>query len=878
MGYSEVERVLVDARNAEMICEVASQIREAIGRVGVDCETQDTERHAGLNRFCGYREDGSKAANKSLVFDTRKTVITGFSTYIEGDTKAYYFNLAHADVENRLRDDAPLWSLFEAISNAKVLAHNAAYEIMAFTGLLTFKDITCTMQLATSAYGPDEYSREDFLTGGIGTLASKFSESVEVCQQYTGDRNGDPEVGKLFASVLSKESHSASSYNGFVKDLAYGYGLKKAVQKFCGYTMSSYQDTLGENTHMGQLTGEQATYYGCDDAIWCVRLAEKLFEYLLLRSPEVVETFFAQENPMVAVFAQLWTNGCKINLDAVKVAQGKERIAFYEVIRELHRVINERLPFQTDPHEGLLKYERWYQSNWAKYRGRLEAFANAPFPTDVYAGSQMVRSPVSNAWAAERKLPESSGLNLGHYMPMRVLLYDLLQLDVMTYQGKVQSDAEARGALLETAVERNHPAVDILKPLSELSRVDQVMKLYLNPYLDLTDPETQKVYPVVSSELATRRMASKHPNSMQLSKYGKSNYVRGFYLPDQEDHVLVSMDWSGIELVVIGELSQDPVFREAYAQLPHGDLHIAAAAEVLDASVETLKAIKNLPEDYDEPEYQGVPLIDYRGRPLTPSQFWKYARSTDVGKGANFNYWYSGSLNTIASRHRWTKEQMWEITDRYRNKFSVAEQWRLLQLHELRSKGYVKLPDLHRRYRYECTEEWKRGFLDKFRSYDQGVLTFWSQCADSIQRRAGNQGVNALVQGTNATIAKRSILYIESELRSRGWEPGFAAFKFPIHDELVYSVQKDLVRDFLGLAVPVMKDHPDIFPTLKLDVGVSVGLTFQPYHVLDAPTGQIELSDVPAIPGVVAEGGVATGEDIDAIVSYLVEVRRDLNA
>ena len=98
-------------------------------------------------------------------------------------------------------------------------------------------------------------------------------------------------------------------------------------------------------------------------------------------------------------------------------------------------------------------------------------------------------------------------------------------------------------------------------------------------------------------------------------------------------------------------------------------------------------------------------------------------------------------------------------------------------------------------------------------------------------------------------------------------------FKFPVHDELVYSVQKDLARDFLDLAVPIMKDHPDIFRTLKLDVGVSLGLTFQPYHVFDAPTGQIELSDVPAIPGVLAEGGQATSDDIDAIVSYLIETR-----
>ena len=57
-------------------------------------------------------------------------------------------------------------------------------------------------------------------------------------------------------------------------------------------------------------------------------------------------------------------------------------------------------------------------------------------------------------------------------------------------------------------------------------------------------------------------------------------------------------------------------------------------------------------------------------------------------------------------------------------------------------------------------------------------------------------------------------------------------------------------------------------------MGVSLGLTFQPYHIFDAPTGQVgELADTPAIPGVIPEGGAATGEEIDAIVSYLVETR-----
>lgn len=76
------------------------------------------------------------------------------------------------------------------------------------------------------------------------------------------------------------------------------------------------------------------------------------------------------------------------------------------------------------------------------------------------------------------------------------------------------------------------------------------------------------MYPEVTSMLATRRMASSNPNGMQLAKRGESTYVRGFYEPDTEDEVMVSLDWSQVELVLIGEFSGDPEFSKAFGQLP----------------------------------------------------------------------------------------------------------------------------------------------------------------------------------------------------------------------------------------------------------------------------------------------------------------------
>src|SRR3546814_15251455 len=81
---------------------------------------------------------------------------------------------------------------------------------------------------------------------------------------------------------------------------------------------------------------------------------------------------------------------------------------------------------------------------------------------------------------------------------------------------------------------------EVLTSLQEMAEIEQRMKLYLTPYTQLMDPETSRVYPSVSSPLATRRLAASFPNPMQLAKQGHSPYIRSFYLADDDDHLVVS--------------------------------------------------------------------------------------------------------------------------------------------------------------------------------------------------------------------------------------------------------------------------------------------------------------------------------------------------
>ncbi len=542
------------------------------------------------------------------------------------------------------------------------------------------------------------------------------------------------------------------------------------------------------------------------------------------------------------------------------------------------------LPFPQAHHTSLMGRDSWYAKGADKYRQRIEDWANLPNCEDDYEEVKQVSGAVSNAWAKEEEgITKLNGPNITHYMVMRTLIYDLTRQKLFVEHGKTQSDADARGRLilrvekqLAGTAERPEGMTDdqlkatlrLLNSITEMAGIEQRMKLYLTPYSQLMDPETDKMYPVLSSKLAARRMATSFPNPMQLAKRGESTYVRGFFEADEEDHLVVGRDWSSVELVEIGDFSGDPEFAKAFGQIPYEDLHSGAAADVLSIPENLFRGLKKT--DFDASQIDQRWLFNLKGEQMSPSKAYKYWR-TEVGKGANFNYWYSGALSTIGQKLGWTPEQMWDATDRYRTRFRVAEEWRVDRINEAVMNGFVTLPDGHRRVKFECTNEWAELMRQKFKPYqDQGIYNFAELMIRRISSRAKNQIINSLIQGSCATLAKRSIIRINAAIKERGLR---ARFLIPIHDELVYSVHKDDVIEFLRISGEIMTDHPDIIKTLKLHSTAAIGRTFEPFDAVKVPYGQIELDEAPEVDWLPKEYHYQSlpEEHIQTVIDYLME-------
>jgi DNA polymerase I-like protein with 3'-5' exonuclease and polymerase domains len=862
--------VLVDNRNVKDVLPGILKELAAAKLYGLDCETQDEGRHEGLNVY-----------NNAVrhVFDHRRTVMTGMSTYVEGSDTAYYYNLAHADVVNRLHP-AIVAVVLNAVNPAAIgVAHNLPFELVMFKQChgIDLQNFACTLQMAVSHHGPDQYDIGAFYRAELPKAFHKIA--VEVIKAGEWDQE---QLGKFIA----KESKAEHSYNGFVKSIAMGYSLKNLTRSAFGVEQATFKDTLNGAKHMGELTGEQVAAYGADDAYWAVRHYRRMFDDMIKNNPKALKAFFGQENPMVYLYADAWREGIRLDLEQVFRRRDVERENMAKLLREFKARIRAALPFPAEPHPDLLRKElSWYPKGWQKKRKQIEDWANSPDSDDDFTQVFQVSNPIGNAWAEEqkKKVPSTGKLNIVYYHAMRTIMYDLLRAPMQYVEGSVASDKEARGRIrekLDGEVPGNtadavalENAKQIMRDLQTMADIEQRVKLYLTPYTQLMDPETSRVYPSLSSQLATRRLATSFPNPMQLARSGESAYIRSFYLGDADDHVVISADWSAIELVLIGDFAGgNGGFKAIYGQLPYGDMHSGSAVDCL-----SIKAMPGLTEaEFKEFKFgnnpNGRPLKDFSGRDLTPQDFHKWARGTAIGKGINFGYWYSGACSTVANNAGLTDTEHWELVDKYRERFPDEERWRISIQDEASINGFITLPDGHQRNRFECTSAWRQTMMSKFSSLsaDPALMSYAETAVKRIQARGRNQVVNAMIQGTCATLAKRSLLNLRKLCEAAGleWLKDYRLM-MPIHDELVFSVHKSVALRFIPLLREAMGQHDDIVKHFPLNCTVAMGRTFRPFDEANPAMSQIELDEAQIIPGIVDKDLKGSKLDDDKVAQLL---------
>ncbi len=151
---------------------------------------------------------------------------------------------------------------------------------------------------------------------------------------------------------------------------------------------------------------------------------------------------------------------------------------------------------------------------------------------------------------------------------------------------QLPTSGKTKGGQLSTAQEKleklaGHPVVDAVL---EFRKLEKLRSTYLEPLPKLADSNGRIHTNFNQLATATGRLSSSNPNLQNIPVRGNmGSRMRTCFIP-QKDHLLISADYSQIELRVLAHMSQDPVLLDAFMQ--GKDIHTSTAALIYSLNPE----------------------------------------------------------------------------------------------------------------------------------------------------------------------------------------------------------------------------------------------------------------------------------------------------
>lgn len=357
--------------------------------------------------------------------------------------------------------------------------------------------------------------------------------------------------------------------------------------------------------------------------------------------------------------------------------------------------------------------------------------------------------------ALERQAHELGGqpFNLASPKQLGEILYEKLGLPVLAKTAKGQpSTAES---VLQQLADEGHELPVLLMEYRSLSKLKST---YTDRLPEQINPETGRIHTSYHQAVtATGRLSSSDPNLQNIPvRTAEGRRIRQAFVAP-ENHVLLSADYSQIELRIMAHLAQDPGLLEAFRN--DRDVHKATAAEVF-----------------------GVPLDE-----VTSDQ-------RRNAKAINFGLIYGMSAHGLAKQIGTDRTRAQAYIDRYFVRYPGVLDYMERTRKQAAELGYVE------------TLFGRRLYLPQIKAKNP-----------MLRRAAERTAINAPMQGTAADIIKRAMIEVDAWLQ----ESGLAArVVMQVHDELVLEVHQDAVDELREGLLTRMSQAAELDVPLVVEAGV----------------------------------------------------------
>ncbi|MCG1980025.1 DNA polymerase I [Staphylococcus epidermidis] len=345
---------------------------------------------------------------------------------------------------------------------------------------------------------------------------------------------------------------------------------------------------------------------------------------------------------------------------------------------------------------------------------------------------------------------ESAGeaFNINSPKQLGVVLFETLQLPVIK---KTKTGYSTAVDVLEK-LQGEHPIIDDILEYRQLSKLQSTYVEGLQKVIS----KDHRIHTHFNQTLAqTGRLSSVDPNLQNIPiRLEEGRKIRKAFKPTSKDSVILSADYSQIELRVLAHITQDESLKHAF--INGHDIHTATAMKVFNVESDQVDSLMRR-----------------------------------QAKAVNFGIVYGISDYGLSQSLGITRKKAKAFIDDYLASFPGVKQYMSDIVKDAKAQGYVETLLHRRRYIPDITS---RNF--------------------NLRSFAERTAMNTPIQGSAADIIKLAMVKFSEKIKETKYH---AKLLLQVHDELIFEIPKSEVEDFSKFVEEIMEQALVLDVPLKVD-------------------------------------------------------------
>lgn len=305
-----------------------------------------------------------------------------------------------------------------------------------------------------------------------------------------------------------------------------------------------------------------------------------------------------------------------------------------------------------------------------------------------------------------------------------------------------------------TALAGTHPIIEKILTHRQLAKLKST---YVDGLAALINPRTGRLHTTFhQTGTATGRLSSANPNLQNIPvRMPEGRKIRRVFVPRQAGNLILTADYSQIELRVLAHLSGDESLRSAFQEKQ--DIHVRTAAEVFDVDL-----------------------------------FAVTSEMRERAKAVNFGIIYGMSDFGLARGINISRQEAKQYIEYYFARHPGVKTYIEKTISQAREKGYVTTLLNRRRY------------LPDLFSSDHNIRSFGERMA-----------INTTIQGSAADIIKLAMVRVYDVLKKRKLATQMI---LQVHDELIFDVPGEEIKEVKELVRHCMVNALPLTVSLEVDL------------------------------------------------------------